>query len=217
MASAGFDVLQIDLQGCGDSAGDFGDASWQSWLDDLVAGYNYLRSRSLAPLTLWGLRAGCLLLSELASKLPESANFVFWQPVVVGQQHWQQFMRLKMAGGLASGQSKAVGEKMRTQLAAGESVEIIGYTISSTLVNGLESAELLPPADGGATLVWLEISMREDLSISPASSRHIERWRTSGCKVLDKVVHGPSFWLTTEIEDAPNLIDATMAALGELQ
>jgi len=34
MASAGYSVLQIDLLGCGDSTGDFGDATWEAWLAD---------------------------------------------------------------------------------------------------------------------------------------------------------------------------------------
>ena len=32
MAGAGYFVLQIDLYGCGDSAGDFGDALWERWI-----------------------------------------------------------------------------------------------------------------------------------------------------------------------------------------
>src|SRR5690606_27532247 len=34
-ASAGWAVLQVDLAGCGDSEGDFADADWQTWLDDV--------------------------------------------------------------------------------------------------------------------------------------------------------------------------------------
>ena len=117
LAAAGYDVLQIDLLGCGDSSGDFADASWQAWRDDVLAGYRWLRSRSPAPLILWGLRAGCLLAAEVAADIPEAADFIFWQPVISGKQHWQQFMRLKMAGEMASGQAKAVGEQLRQQLA----------------------------------------------------------------------------------------------------
>ena len=36
LAKAGYAVLQIDLFGCGDSSGDFGDASWQDWVGDVV-------------------------------------------------------------------------------------------------------------------------------------------------------------------------------------
>jgi exosortase A-associated hydrolase 2 len=36
LAAAGFAVLQIDLLGCGDSAGDSSDATWAAWLADVV-------------------------------------------------------------------------------------------------------------------------------------------------------------------------------------
>lgn len=213
MAEAGFDVLQIDLLGCGDSAGDFADATWQAWLDDVLRAYHWLRTQSSAPLTLWGLRAGCLLAAEAVVRLPESANFIFWQPVVSGKQHWQQFMRLKMAGELASGQAKGITEQLRQQLAAGQTVEIAGYSVSPGLVDGLEKAELQPPAVRPGRVIWLELSMREDASLAPVSQKRIEQWQVAGYAVDAQVVRGPGFWQTSEIEDAPDLVAATLAAL----
>ena len=213
MAEAGFDVLQIDLLGCGDSAGDFADATWQAWLDDVLRAYHWLRTQSSAPLTLWGLRAGCLLAAEAVVRLPESANFIFWQPVVSGKQHWQQFMRLKMAGELASGQAKGITEQLRQQLAAGQTVEIAGYSVSPGLVDGLEKAELQPPAVCPGRVIWLELSMREDASLAPVSQKCIEQWQVAGCTVDAQVVRSPGFWQTSEIEDAPDLVAATLAAL----
>ena len=46
LAQAGYAVLQIDLLGCGDSSGDFGDATWQSWVSDVVLGCQWLRSQN---------------------------------------------------------------------------------------------------------------------------------------------------------------------------
>jgi len=37
LAAQGIGVLLLDLHGCGDSAGDFGDASWDGWLRDIAA------------------------------------------------------------------------------------------------------------------------------------------------------------------------------------
>src|SRR5262245_3855900 len=36
LAGAGFEVLQVDLAGCGDSSGEFGDATWDDWVADVV-------------------------------------------------------------------------------------------------------------------------------------------------------------------------------------
>ena len=214
LAAAGYDVLQIDLLGCGDSSGDFSDATWLGWKDDVVLAYNWLRTQSNAPLTLWGLRAGCLLAADAAVDLPAATNFKFWQPVVSGKQHWQQFMRLKMAGALASGQAKGVSELLRQQLAEGKLVEIAGYAISPELITngGLETTELLPPGSPGK-VNWFELSTRENASLTSISQKCIEQWQSAGFKVNAKVINGPAFWQTTEIEDAPELIAATLAAL----
>jgi len=213
MAQAGFAVLQIDLLGCGDSAGDFSDATWSAWQEDVQLAYRWLRTETQAPLTLWGLRAGCLVAAHAAVNLPEAVNFIFWQPVVSGRQHWQQFMRLKMAGEIASGQTKGVAEQLRRCLANGQTVEIAGYTISHGLADGLEKAELLPPPVRQGKVSWIEISMREVATISPSSEKCLEQWRSAGYGLETRIVRGPGFWQTVEIEDAPELLLATMEAL----
>lgn len=213
MADAGFDVLQIDLLGCGDSSGDFSDATWCLWQKDVRLGYRWLRTQSQAPLTLWGLRAGCLLAANAAVNLPEKANFIFWQPALSGKQHWQQFMRLKMAGELAGGQAKGVAEQLRQQIAAGRSVEIAGYTVSPEFIREIEKAELQLAAERCGRIAWLEVSTREEATLAPVSQRCIEQWLAAGCRVDARLVRGASFWQTTEIEDAPDLVAATLAVL----
>ena len=213
MADAGFDVLQIDLLGCGDSAGDFSAATWLDWQNDVLDAYRWLRTQSLAPLTLWGLRAGCLLAASAANSLPEKTNLIFWQPVISGKQHWQQFMRLKMAGELVSGQGKGVSEQIRQQLAAGQEVEIAGYAVSPMLAEGVERSELHPPTGLTGRVSWFELSTRDEATLAPISQKRIEQWRAAGFNVDAKVVCGTAFWQNTEIEDAPELIRATLAAL----
>jgi uncharacterized protein len=217
MSEAGYAVLQIDLLGCGDSSGDFGDATWAIWCNDVLAAHQWLRLQTNAPLILWGLRAGCLLAANAAVNLPEGTNFIFWQPVVSGRQHWQQFIRLKMAGEIASGQSKGVTEQLRQQVAAGKNVEIAGYSVSAKLAEGLEQAELHPPEHRPWLMAWFEVSLREEATIAPIALKHIEHWQLAGFDVTAKVIHGPGFWQTTEIEDAPDLIVATLSALEAMQ
>ena len=213
LAEAGYAVLQIDLCGCGDSDGDFADASWEAWLDDGMLGYRWLRQQTDAPLLLWGLRAGCLLAASVSAQLPEKADFIFWQPVVSGKQHWQQFMRLKLAGELASGGGKEITEALKRQLESGKNVEIAGYTVSPQLVEGLASAELSPQGTPGRVF-WIETSLRDEATVTLASVRYIDQWEAAGNAVSASVVRGPAFWQTTEIEDAPALIHATIEAVG---
>src|SRR5688500_15035872 len=92
-AAAGWTVLQMDLYGCGDSAGDFSGATWNRWLDDVVDSAAWLREKTGQRLVLWGLRAGCLLATQAAGRIEPAADLVLWQPVASGKQFLQQFLR----------------------------------------------------------------------------------------------------------------------------
>ena len=108
MASAGYSVLQIDLLGCGDSTGDFGDATWEAWLADVRLACAWLQERTAAPLWLWGLRSGCLLVNEAAQRMPTPVKLLLWQPVLSGKQFLQQFLRLKVAAEMLASDGKGV-------------------------------------------------------------------------------------------------------------
>jgi len=212
LAEHGYAVLQIDLHGCGDSSGDFGDATWQSWLQDVRAAHAWLRGRSQAPVWLWGLRAGCLLAADAVAKLGDDANLIFWQPVISGKQFLQHFLRLKVAGELVAGETKGVMEALKQQIASGHAVEIAGYRLAPDLARELEHVDLLPPPLPGK-LIWLELSTRPEATLAPASQKRLEQWQAAGHIVTSRVVNGPTFWQTTEIEEAPTLLAATLAAL----
>ena len=228
LAQAGYAVLQLDLLGCGDSSGDFGDATWQDWVADVVQGCYWLSSRNelrgvdpgqAPPLWLWGLRAGCILAAQAAHQLTMPCHFLFWQPPSAGKPLLQQFLRLKAAGDMLGGQSKGVMDGMRQQLAGGSSIEVAGYMLSAALALGLDQATLLPPpapAHQTLRLEWLELSTREDANLSPASTKIVAQWQQAGIDARSHIVCGPAFWKTTEIEDAPALIAATVAAIASL-
>lgn len=212
LARAGYAVLQLDLLGCGDSSGEFADATWNQWLDDAVEAAAWLGARDPGPLRLWGLRAGCLLAVEAATRLPGPVDFLFWQPATSGKVVLQQFLRLKLAAGLQGAEAKATMDALRGRLADGLPVEIAGYALAAELAAGLEQAALAPPARPGH-LAWLEVSSRDD-ALLPASLPVVERWRQAGHTVACATAPGPAFWQSVEIEHAPALIDATLALLA---
>lgn len=217
LARAGHEVLQIDLHGCGDSSGDFGDATWDGWVDDVLLGCRWLqRQPDPAPLWLCGLRAGCLLAADALCRLDSRADLLLLQPPASGKPLLQQFLRLKLAGDLADGRAKGMMSALRAALARGEAIEIAGYALSATLALGLESATLLPPAPArpAVRLVWLELSSRPDAEWTPASLQAQQRWRDAGHGVEAELLRGPAFWQTTEIEEAPALTEAACRRLG---
>lgn len=213
-AAAGWVVLQWDLFGCGDSEGDFADASWQGWCEELRWAAGWLRERHAAPLWFWGLRAGALLACEAASGLDEAPGLLLWQPSSNGKLVAQQFLRLKVAAELIGGQAKGVMQEVRAALAAGERVLIGGYGLRATLIEGLEAAQMQPRA-GTPALVWLEQG-QADAAPTPASQRQLEAWAAAGVPVRSSLWAGPAFWQTVEIEDAPALWDASLRAMEAL-
>ncbi|HET9396210.1 MAG TPA: hydrolase 2, exosortase A system-associated, partial [Nitrospiraceae bacterium] len=128
-ARDGWLVLQPDLTGCGDSAGDFADAGWQHWLDDVSSAWAWLQTNCKgAPLVLWTLRAGSLLAADWLARTGETPALLLWQPVLQGQQALTQFLRLKAASQmLDESQSRTAIKTLRADLEAGRSVEIAGY------------------------------------------------------------------------------------------
>lgn len=212
LAAEGWGVLMPDLTGCGDSSGDFGDATWQVWLDDIALARNWLQRELPQPIWFWGLRLGALLAGELLAAEPANVQgLLLWQPVLSGRQQLQQFLRLKsgaewVAGAAASTTGAALPGPLQI-LESGRSVEVAGYSVHPQLAAGMSLATLaLPPAT--CRLACFEVNPNLQPELTPA----IRRWLSTEPTRLNAVVaavQGPSFWQTQEIEMAPSLIDAT--------
>ncbi|MCM8594186.1 hydrolase 2, exosortase A system-associated [Accumulibacter sp.] len=214
LAAAGYAVLQVDPLGCGDSSGDFAEATWESWLADVDLACAWLERRITdAPLWLWGLRTGCLLANDAANRMSRPVNLLFWQPVLSGKQFLQQFLRLKLAAELLGGESKGVMERARAHLRDGQAVEVAGYLLSSVLAAGLEKADLLLPHRSGR-VEWIEISGKAEATLSPAAQARLAQWHAAGQITRSHLVGGPQFWQTSEIAECPELIETTLGALA---
>lgn len=213
LARSGCSVLQVDFGGCGDSCGDFGNASWQGWIDDAIAGARWLQQRDdRVPFWLWGLRAGCLIATATAARLGEPCNLLLWQPTLKGKTALQQFLRVGMAGGLAAGSTKDTGKTLREKLARELTVEIAGYRLNASLARDLDAATLQAPPQA-QRIEWLEVSSAPQPMLLPASAQIIADWTEAGHSVHSQIVCGPPFWQTSEISEAPALIDHTLASL----
>lgn len=215
MASAGYVVLQVDLLGCGDSAGDFADATWESWIANLVEAGAWLSAQAGVALCWWGLRTGALLAAEAAGRIGQPCRLLLWQPVTSGRLYLQQFLRLKIAGELLGGAAKGAMNRLKAQLAERGSVEIAGYALSSSLARGLEGAELAIPEVAQRTDL-IEISSGSAGGLSQPVSAWLEKWRDAGRDVRGVSVAGPAFWQTKEIEECPPLIEASLRLLPEM-
>jgi uncharacterized protein len=217
LADMGFAVAQLDLSGCGDSTGDLCSAGWHDWVEDVCDALAFLEQvHGKAPVWLWGVRAGSLVLAEAARRIAVPANFLLWQAQSSGKVALQQFLRLDLANQLQASAKKSAAPSLRERLAAGESIDVAGYELGPRLAVGLEGASLTPsPARAHSSVVWLEVGRTAPFEVQAASKHTINDWLASGAQVKVTAVAGAPFWQTLDIEVAPALLSATIDLLRE--
>lgn len=224
LAAAGIAVLQMDRLGCGDSEGDSGDADWDHWVQDVLDACSLVQQRTSdlnanperLPLWLWGLRSGCLLANEAATRLPARSaptNLLYWQPALIGKSVLQQFLRLDSVASRLAKPSPSQPPSAQQRLAAGDTVCVAGYEIAPGLAQGLENARLQPVPRVGR-VAWFDVTTQADAAPTPATQQALQAWSDAGIAVQHRMITGPAFWQTVEIEDAPALLNATTVALG---
>jgi exosortase A-associated hydrolase 2 len=218
-ARAGLGVLQIDLFGCGDSCGDFADARWEIWKDDLALASDWLAQHTGRQPGVWGLRLGGLLaLDFAASSARRISELLLWQPVVNGESFLTQFLRMRVASGmLANGKEKAGStQTMRDRMRSGESLEVAGYELAPALaesMDGLNAALLLAT---GVPIHWFEIVAEAGRPMPPAAARVADAWEQRGVNLRQHVVPGSAFWASQEISECPELLNATTGLFSEV-
>lgn len=212
LAGDGWRVVQRDLFGCGDSAGDFGDAAWAHWQRDVEDEVDALDTER--PAWLWCQRAGALLAPAALARRP-SLNLLLWQPVVSGAQHLQQFLRLHAGARIVGSAGAGSGPTPLQTLRAGQAVEVGGYVLNPALAVGLEQASFVPPPAAHGRIVWLEVSPDAPPQLSPLGQRQVDTLRARGLVVQAEAVQGPPFWQTQEIEECEALLERSAALLAE--
>ncbi len=222
LAEAGFAVLQFDMYGCGDSEGDFGDATWATWRNNAQEALTELHRRAgeptkAAPLWLWGVRSGTLMSADMLQDMSAPCHVLWWQPVISGQQVLQQWLRLNAAKAwLGQGPSgKALSPS--DQLKQGQTVHVAGYTITPALAQSLTAATLQTgaPAMGAyARLLWMELTASEPDDLPPAVTRHARIWQNAGWAVTTQALACAPFWQQFGDTDAPALAQASLAGMA---
>jgi exosortase A-associated hydrolase 2 len=213
LAACGIAVLLVDPYGTGDSVGEFREARWSLWLDDVTAAADWLERRTTAPTCLWGLRLGALLAVASASKHPERfKRLLLWQPVLDGAAMLNQFLRVRVASSMA-GRVETMAE-LRAQLAKGDAVEVSGYKVSGELAREMEAVRMRSlPLDRAVKVDWLEIASEAGERLAPASQSLIDSWRAGGVAVASTTVAGDPFWSLQETTVVPDLLEATTSVL----
>jgi len=130
-AASGFPVLRFDLSCCGDSEGEFQDASIINWQEDLSRAIKIFRQDTgVNHCLLWGLRLGAsfALMSE-KNNSKEISGLILWQPVLDLSLHISQFLRRNISSKILNNRKTPL--QISADLKKNEELEyIIGYPIS---------------------------------------------------------------------------------------
>lgn len=214
LAGEGTGVLSIDLPGCGDSAGDFSDATWPCWLSSVITAHRWLTGNSDRPAYLGGLRLGATLALEAARQL-ETAALLLLQPILRGDQMLTQFLRVRVA---FSGLRDDVGErettaKLRARIADGQNLEVGGFLLSTELAQSIDKIDLGAQPAPLCHLHWIETG----LGIPPLVAAAAECWQAAGARISLTHVDVKPYWVHTRglVAEYGSLADAVAFALRD--
>lgn len=216
-AALGIGTLVVDPCGTGDSGGEFSDGDWDGWRDDLERGLRWLREQGNGCVALLGVRLGAIMAAELAQRMPQPVQLLFWQPVLNGKVFLTQFLRIRLAAEIDQADGIKSTDELRRMAAAGQCVEVSGYPLSPALIASLDRLVMPKPADlRPAALHWFEVIADTQTALPRASTKSVEEFRAGGIDVGLGSVVGPPFWQVHERELAPDLITATTGVLASL-
>jgi exosortase A-associated hydrolase 2 len=214
-ADLGYGVLSIDLFGCGDSAGETGDACWAAWHSDLDLALRWLEDCLAVRAGLWGLRLGALLALDFMHRDPGRVGAaVLWNPIVSGKSFMTQFLRLRLGSDITAEGDAAAGtgvNAMRAALQSGHTLEIAGYDIGPALGPAIDALEAGALAPLGVPVHWLEIIRSADSALPPIQAGVADEWRRKGVALHLETVPGLPFWATPELSTSAALLAATCA------
>lgn len=210
LAGAGHTMILVDLYGCGDSPGEFGDATWRVWCDDIQETASWAAKHFRCAPALLTVRAGSLFLPDVGHMFE---RFVLWQPVLEGEKYLRQVLRLKVTRDKLSGAQSSIGD-LWEQLTRGEQLEVAGYTLSPDLVLPMARRSLSDWSPHLHEILWLETGNETQGDLGPASLSVVRELETRGIDVICRWVQGPQFWNTIEISESTALAGATLDMLS---
>ena len=207
----GFATLIVDLFGTGDSEGEFVDANWQAWKENLLSAISWANNRGFQIDTLIAARLGCLLAADvLNSSESKIRKTVFWQPIISGSQFMTQFLRLRVAASMMENDNNESVAGLKGRLGNGETLEIAGYQLSPNLWDEVESIDLLQYLNENMGQLFVgEVGRIREGGLSPIGKRVVEAAEQAGIHVQCHRVEGDPFWSATEVVTNSPLIQLT--------
>lgn len=210
MANQGYTVLVPDYFGTGDSSGEFSEANWTVWLEDMRYCLRWLQAQVAGAVTLWGIRLGALMALELAGEVKLNVSrLVLWNPVLQGEQFMLQFLRLRLVKSMMYGAAKEKVADLKQQLEENGMLEVAGYELSASMFREVAALKAMTMAQPAANnIYWADVSSTLK-SLPVPTQTLLDQWQDRGLEVEVDQLKAPQFWATQEISRADELIEKT--------
>jgi exosortase A-associated hydrolase 2 len=215
-AGAGFPVLRFDYRGCGDSEGDFIDATVGTRLEDIVRAASELHERSdVERICLLGLRLGATLAARAVERLGGCAGLVLIEPIANAEAYLGAEMRRKLLRQMIThGRSGASRDEMLAEMERDDAVldmdgfAVRGSTWRELTALGIRAGQV---SFAGPVLVC-QVHFKEALRPDIESVGAV--FEQAGADVTVSSVVLPPFWNRIDVTLAPELESAVTDWLG---
>jgi pimeloyl-ACP methyl ester carboxylesterase len=156
LVAAGYAVLRYDSGGCGDSEGEFVDATVDTLRDDALDAIAELRLHAgIENVALIGCRFGATVAALAAASDPGISATALVSPVISGSAYRDKLLRAHQMSALTQGRPGGTLESLLKDIAAGGAVEIDGQLVGAWLLTQLAAIDLrrVPAVSAAAAIV----------------------------------------------------------------
>lgn len=216
LAKQGYASLILDLYGTGDSVGEYTEASWSIWVQNIQCAADWLESKTQTQVMLWGLRLGALLAANVANTDPQRfARLLLWQPVLDGKLFLTQYMRLRIAFLMDNNLPPETTDGMRQAIHSGGILEVAGYPLSNPLFADIDQKRFGDLTGLARTHIdWFEHVVEAGKPPTIATKRAIDQLSAAGGEVNLHAFTGPPMWQLHKRDDIPDLVSQTTQLFG---
>lgn len=205
LASKGITTLIPDLYGTGDSSGEFIDARWPTWCEDMRRVIAWSKASGANETSALAVRMGAGLLADTQQRFANEIAFkrlVFWEPVASGRKLLGQMLRMKaMAERMSGAKRRSASELEKELLESDQGTEISGYLFHRELAQQV-----------------LDVKFNRDTVSSAAKCTSLEWGAAARSDAADNAnkrvavqeVEGQRFWMAAEPSDNQSLVEQTV-------
>lgn len=215
LAREGFASLRFDLTGCGDSAGDFGDADIKTWRADIKsAAHKLSKIFPEIPLVIIGMRLGATLAAVSSQELMP-AGLALIEPVMKGKNYFStELRRTLIKQMMTDGASSSNRKELTEKLERGEGkIDFDGYTITGALYSELIELDLAQMEIGADKIFMMQIS--PTVKMSPQLQSLADRLSGAGGNVVAEAIAMPPVWNRIDAMDHTPLVEPVVRWMKE--